>query len=229
MKQMRKMKKAIAILPFLLFAPIIVANAEVNHTVTSGDTLWEISQSNNVSLQNLREANDKWDDMIYPGQVIVVPTGQNSTVSQEVAVQSSAQPAKAAPAKNEQKQESQSAQAVSNSDLDLLARIIRAEAQGESYQGKVAVGIVVLNRVDSGQFPNSVKGVIYQPGQFSPVSNGSINKPADAESVRAAKEAMTRQNTLSGALFFYNPSIASGSYHSTRPVVTTIGNHVFVK
>lgn len=115
----------------------------------------------------------------------------------------------------------------SNHEIDLLARLVRAEAKGEPYEGKVAVAIVVLNRIDSGKFPSTMEGVIYQAGQFSPVSNGSINKPADAESKRAAVEAINSSNTLNGSLYFYNPSTATSRWLDGLQTTVAIGAHVF--
>jgi N-acetylmuramoyl-L-alanine amidase len=118
---------------------------------------------------------------------------------------------------------------VSESDKDLLARLVRAEAQSEPFDGKVAVATVVLNRVNSSQFPNTIPGVIYQTNQFSPVSNGSINKAADSESIRATETAIQMGGSSDGALFFYNPSIATSRWLDSRQTVKVIGNHVFKK
>lgn len=113
-------------------------------------------------------------------------------------------------------------------EIDLLARLVRAEAQNESYQGKVAVAMVVLNRIDSGQFPGTIESVIYQPGQFSPVSNGAINRAADSESIRAVKEALTSDRGLIGdSLFFYNAATATSRWLDGRPTTVVIGNHTF--
>ncbi len=112
--------------------------------------------------------------------------------------------------------------------IDLLARIIEAEAKGESYEGKVAVGQVVLNRVNHRQFPDSVKEVIYQPCQFEPVMNGAIYNEATQTSLQAAKEALRGKGPVGDALYFYNPAIAAGQeWFDTLEYVTTIGNHVF--
>lgn len=114
-------------------------------------------------------------------------------------------------------------------DRDLLARLVRAEAQGESFNGKVAVAEIVINRVMSPSFPNSVQAVIYQAGQFSPVSNGSINRPADDESYRAVDSARQGSNLTNGALFFYNPKVAESRWLDSRKTTASIGNHVFKK
>jgi N-acetylmuramoyl-L-alanine amidase len=108
--------------------------------------------------------------------------------------------------------------------------LVRAEAEGEPYAGKVAVAIVVLNRVDHPQFPNSIKEVIYQPRQFTPVSNGTINQPADDESIRAVEEALAYDRSKGyGSLFFYNPKTSHSRWLDSRPTTIVIGNHVFKK
>jgi len=109
----------------------------------------------------------------------------------------------------------------------LLARIINAEATGEPLPGMVAVGDVVLNRVESSQFPDTIKEVVYQPGQFSPVKNGSINKEPSERAIKAAKLALKAGG--SNALYFYNPAITNDSWIRTRPAIKIIGNHVFAK
>ena len=116
-----------------------------------------------------------------------------------------------------------------NNDLNLLARIINGEARGESYTGQVAVGAVVLNRVRSSSFPNTISGVIYQPGAFTAVSVGQITKPVVHTCVNAARDAMNGWDPSGGALYYYNPAIATSSWIWSRPVVARIGNHVFCK
>jgi len=115
-----------------------------------------------------------------------------------------------------------------SSNQYLLARLIYAEARGESYKGKVAVGAVVLNRVRSSQFPNTLSGVIYQKNAFESVTNGSINNTPDSDCLRAAKEAMNGWDPTGGCLYFYNAAtVSSGSWIHTRTVKTVIGRHSF--
>lgn len=115
-------------------------------------------------------------------------------------------------------------------NVEALAKIIHAEAKGEPYQGKVAVGAVVLNRVDDGRFPNSVTGVIFQPKQFQPVTNGAYQsaRPSNAD-YQAAREALNGADPTGGATFFYAPSIATTSWHETLTPTVTIGAHRFFK
>ncbi|TYR80780.1 LysM peptidoglycan-binding domain-containing protein [Priestia megaterium] len=118
---------------------------------------------------------------------------------------------------------------IRSSDKDLLARIVHAEAKGERYSGKVAVATVILNRVDDSSFPDSIREVIYQPGQFTPVSNGEINKPADAEAKKAVNEALALKGQGNGSLFFFNPDKTDDQWLRQKQVTTTIGGHVFAK
>ncbi len=116
-----------------------------------------------------------------------------------------------------------------NGDVQLLAKLVYAEAKGEIYRGKVAVAAVVLNRVDDSRFPNSISGVIYQPKQFTCVANGAINNTPDAESLKAARDALNGVDPSGGAVFFYNAKTTTSSWNSTRKVITVIGNHTFTE
>ncbi len=115
----------------------------------------------------------------------------------------------------------------SSSDVQLLSRLIYAEARGEPYTGQVAVGAVVLNRVKSSSFPNTISGVIYQPYAFTCVSDGQINYTPNATSLQAAKDAMNGWDPTYGSLYYYNPKIATSKWIFSRQTVVTIGNHVF--
>jgi N-acetylmuramoyl-L-alanine amidase len=116
-------------------------------------------------------------------------------------------------------------------ELDLLARLVRAEAQTEPFEGKIAVACVVLNRVESSLFPDTIKEVIYEPGQFQPISNGEIHEPADEDSIAAVKEALTEKRNIvpESTLFFYNPDIATSRWLDSRSTTVVIGQHVFKK
>lgn len=119
--------------------------------------------------------------------------------------------------------------AIVSSDHRLLAKLVYAEARGESYKGQVAVAAVVLNRVSSASFPNTISGVVYQKGAFSCVSNGSINNTPDNEAIRAALDAMNGWDPTNGCLYYYNPRLTDDQWIRTRTVVTVIGNHSFAK
>lgn len=115
----------------------------------------------------------------------------------------------------------------SSSDVTLLARLVYAEARGEPYKGQVAVAAVVLNRVRSSEFPNTIAGVIYQKNAFSCVSDGQINLTPNAESKRAAQDALGGWDPSGGSLYYYNPNTAADSWIFSRTTVTVIGNHRF--
>lgn len=114
-----------------------------------------------------------------------------------------------------------------SSDLYLLAKCIYAEARGESYTGQVAVGAVILNRVKSPSFPNTIAGVIYQKGAFTAVSDGQINLEPNKTAMNAAQDAVNGWDPSYGCLYYYNPAVATSAWIFTRTTVTTIGKHVF--
>ena len=115
-------------------------------------------------------------------------------------------------------------------DFALLCRMISAEARGEPYTGQVAVGAVILNRVKHPSFPNSVAGVLFQPGAFSPVADGQFYRVTITDSARkAAQDALNGWDPTGGAIYFYNPAKSTSQWIFSRPVVLTIGEHVFAK
>jgi len=122
---------------------------------------------------------------------------------------------------------SSSAASSYQSDVELLARLIHGEARGEPYVGMVAVGAVVLNRVKSSKFPNTLAGVIYQSGAFDAVRDGQINLTPNEQSRRAARDALNGWDPTSGCLYYYNPSTATSSWIWSREVRLNIGDHSF--
>ncbi|MDO5480010.1 MAG: spore cortex-lytic enzyme [Clostridia bacterium] len=124
---------------------------------------------------------------------------------------------------------SSSSSSSSSANVNLLARIINGEARGETYTGQVAVGAVVLNRVEHPSFPNTIAGVIYQPQAFTAVDDGQINASVTASCIRAAKDALNGWDPTGGAIYYYNPRTATNRWIRSRPVITTIGKHVFCK
>ncbi|MEZ0537376.1 spore cortex-lytic enzyme [Caldicellulosiruptoraceae bacterium PP1] len=116
-----------------------------------------------------------------------------------------------------------------SSDLNLLAHLIYGEARGEPYIGQVAIGAVVLNRVESPLFPNSIAGVIYQPGAFTAVSDGQINLPPNQSAINAARDALNGWDPTGGALYYYNPAKTTNKWIWSRPILTVIGDHIFAK
>lgn len=170
------------------------------YQVQKGDTLYAIAMRKGISLAALRRANNLYIDTILVGQVLNIPAPTTTAGSYTA------------------------------EDLNLLARLIMAESQGESYETKVAVGAVVLNRVESGLFAPTIREVIYQKYngyyQFTPVSNGWIDKPANEECIRAAKDALNGADPSKGALFFYDNTTTS-AYMLNKPVTARIGSMIF--
>lgn len=117
----------------------------------------------------------------------------------------------------------------SDSDLNLLAHLIYGEARGESYVGQVAVGAVVMNRIRSSSFPNTMSGVIYQSYAFTAVADGQINLTPNATAKKAAQDAMNGWDPTYGAIYYYNPKTATSQWIFSRQTTITIGNHVFAK
>ena len=117
------------------------------------------------------------------------------------------------------------------SDVQLIARAINGEARGEPYEGQVAVGAVILNRVKSSKFPNTIAGVIYQSGAFTAVSDGQINVPIASNStvVKAAQDALNGWDPTGGAIYYFNPNTATNKCILSIPQINTIGNHIFFK
>lgn len=112
-------------------------------------------------------------------------------------------------------------------DVDLLARLISAESRGEPYEGQVAVGAVVLNRVNHASFPNSISEVIYQSGAFSCLYDGQFDQPVAESSYRAARDALNGWDPSNGAIYYFNPATATSSWIWSRPAIVTIGKHMF--
>ena len=117
----------------------------------------------------------------------------------------------------------------STSDLQLMARAINGEARGEPYEGQVAVGAVILNRVKSSKFPNTIAGVIYESGAFTAVADGQINVPISEGSTvyKAARDAMNGWDPTNGAIYYFNPDTATNKWIWSRPLIKTIGKHKF--
>ncbi|MBS4218424.1 cell wall hydrolase [Bacillus sp. FJAT-49711] len=199
------------------------AEARTEYRVVKGDSLWGLGQKYSVTIDNIKLENNRRDDLIYIGELLQIPNKVKG-----VAVHS------AKPKKETRKNKlAKPEMSISQKEKDLFARLVEAEAKGESYKGKVAVATVVLNRVESPKFPDTITGVIKQvvgsTYAFSPVKNGQINKPASDESERAVDEALLRKDRLKDSIYFYNPDIATDKWIRTRDVVKTIGNHVFAK
>ena len=197
--------------------------AITKNKVVKNDLLLEHGQQFSRTIVDIKQDNNRHDDGIYLGEILQMPNNL------KVLAKQLSKP-KISKSKKEQKKPAVS---ISNKEKDLFERLVEAEAKGESYEGKVAVATVVLNRVNSSQFPNNITAVINQEVgnayAFSPVQNGEVSKPASNEAKRAVDEALTRKDRLHDVLYFYNPDIATDDWIRTRDVVKTIDHHVFAK
>lgn len=187
------------------------------YTVQGGDSIYLISKAFGVDIEDLKEVNGLLGNGIYPGMVLLIPTNQRGY--QDSSYQGNIG----------------YGAYYTRADRDLLARLIHAEAEGEPYLGKVAVGAVVVNRVNSDKFPNTIKNVIYQVDelgcyQFSPVLDGRLfTVVVSEEAKRAADEALAGIDPSGGALFFFNPWKITNQWLLSKPVLRRIGDHVFTK
>ena len=116
-----------------------------------------------------------------------------------------------------------------SSNVNLLARVIYGEARGEPYTGQVAVGAVIMNRVKSSKFPNTISGVVYQSGAFDAVADGQVNMTPDATAKKAAQDAINGWDPSYGAIYYFNPNTATNKWIWSRPLTVTIGKHRFCK
>lgn len=205
------------------YAVPVVAEAAV-HYVLPGESLYSVSGDYGVSVNSLQEANNFQDSLIYPGQQIYIPeSNYGSRYDSSYGAEN----------ENDVYEISRggSSWRLSHADVDLLARLITAEADGESHQGKVAVGAVVLNRLGDSSFPKSIRDVIYQSEhgiyQFEPVKNGWIDYPASELSLQAARDALGGEDPTDGALYFFVGNKVDNKWLWSRPMSTVIGEIVF--
>lgn len=188
------------------------------HYVKKGDTLYLIGKKFGVTAGQITNANGLKSASIYPGQKLTIPAkaGASNGVSAPVSTSRGG-----------------GQYSVSRSDFEVLARIITAEADSESYTAKVAVGAVILNRVKSSKFPNSIPAVVYQVDstgryQFEPVLNGWINRPASQSCIKAAQDAVNGWDPSEGALYFFEKDVTN-KYLRSLPVTTVIDSFIFAR
>lgn len=185
------------------------------YTVKSGDSLHSIAKKHEISLYALRRANNRWTSAIYPGEKLIIPGGKAAASNTTT---------KATPAKG--------VIPYTAAELDLLARLVRAEAENQPYKAKVAVAAVVINRVQSNQFPNNITSVVNQVingyYQFTPVKNGVIKNPARAEDRQAALEALNGSDPSKGALFYFDDS-NTNRWLWSKPLLARYDKMVFVQ
>ncbi len=180
------------------------------YRVRQNDSLFKIAQKFGVTQNSLKATNGLQSNTIYTGQILRIPTTPATTQNNVTRATSSSRGAGSY-----------------NDDLMLLAQVVHAEARGEPYVGKVAVAAVVLNRVKSPKFPNSIKGVVYQPWAFTAVNDGQLYLKPDSIAIRAAREALGGWDPSGGALFYWNPAKSTNSWVWNRIIVNRIGNHIF--
>lgn len=190
------------------------------YTVQKGDTLYLIAQRYKISFTALKKANNIYSDNLNLGQVIILPGVAASTQSN---------PSNSSTASSGSTQQNPVI-SYTSAEVDLLARLICAEAVGEPYDAKVAVGAVVINRVRSGLFADTLQSVIYQNingyYQFTPVQNGWIDKPADTDSIKAAKEALNGADPTKGALWYYDDQ-TTNQWILSKQTAIKIGHMVY--
>lgn len=179
------------------------------YIVQAGDSLFLIGKKFGISIDVIKKINNLSTTTIYPGQSLNLPLGNSVPASATL---------------------NTSTGIYSQNDVDLLARLINAEAQGESYTAKVAVGAVVLNRLEDPRFPKSISSVIYEKYgsyyQFTPVLNGWINKPAPQESISAAIDALKGVDPTKGAVYYFDTTVTN-TWLLSKPVAIKLGNLIF--
>jgi len=173
------------------------------YTVKRGDTLFLIGQRFGVNYRDIMSFNGIWSSTIYPGQVLKIPTTRNATASRGLSL--------------------------SWRDIELMARVVSAEAKGEPFVGQVAVAAVILNRLKSPLFPNTIPGIIYQPWAFTAVYDGQINAPPTSSAYEAVAAALRGWDPTGGALYYWNPAKATNTWVWTRQITAVIGNHIFAR
>ncbi|MCY6356833.1 spore cortex-lytic enzyme [Clostridium sp. ZS2-4] len=122
-----------------------------------------------------------------------------------------------------------SASSQNNQDVILLARLINGEARGEPYEGQVAVGAVILNRVRNPKFPSTIAAVVYQPGAFTAIVDGQVHAEMQPDSIKAARDALNGWDPSGGAIYYFNPATATSSWIWSRPLIKVIGKHRFCR
>ena len=189
------------------------SSSSSSYIVKAGDTLFLIGQRFGIDHNEIMWANGLSDGLIYPGQALNIPNrGGGSSTNTNVSNTS-------IPSRG----------SLSWRDIELLTKVVNGEARGEPYIGQVAVAAVVLNRVKSKLFPNTVPGVIYQPWAFTALHDGQINAPLTASARDAVHAALNGWAPTGGALYYWNPVTATSSWVWTRTIITKIGSHVFAK
>lgn len=185
-------------------------NNSANYVVKPRDTLFSIGQQFGVSYKEIQQANNTSSSNIRPGQTLIIPA--SSSADRRAAATSS---------------RGVSSHSFSREDITLLARTVYSEARGEPYEGQVAVAAVVLNRLRHPNFPNTVRGVIFQPLAFTAVADGQFWLPPNQTAYKAVNDAINGWDPAKGALYYWNPVTATSRWIWSRTVTHQIGKHVF--
>jgi N-acetylmuramoyl-L-alanine amidase len=184
-------------------------SSTASYQVKPGDTLFLIAKWNGIALEDLLRVNNlNYSSILYPGQTLKIPVAPNHN--------SGSNP-------NQYN--------LSQSDIDLLARLVNAESDGEPFEGQVAVAATILNRFNDPRYPKTIPGIIYQIDngryQYSPVLDGRISNPAGSSAYQAVTAALAGWDPSNGANGFYNPAKTTSQWVRSHPITTVIGNHVF--
>ncbi len=206
------------IVNILIIALAQRADAAVYRQGSTGDTVKQIQQK----LSDGGYYSGEIDGIYGPGTAAAVRSFQKKNGLAEDGIVGSATLKALGMAQSQD-----AGQTDQSSTVALLARVISAEARGEPFSGQVAVGAVILNRVDHPSFPNTIAGVCYQPGAFTCMTDGQFNQSVSDSAVRAAKSALNGSDPSGGAIYYFNPATATSSWIWSRPLLTIIGKHRF--
>jgi len=254
-KRFRFLASVVVVAVLMVISTSAPASALVSYMVKSGDSLYRIGQKYGLTSQQLQRVNNLSSTLIYPGQIIKIPTIYQVNrgdswylIAQKFGVSVNQLkyvnnrwndliypgeklliPVVTSKTVASTATPSRGLNGYSREDIILLAKLIRAEAGGEPYIGQVAVGAVVLNRVRDSGFPNTISGVIFQRLAFSCVHEGTIWQNPLPTNINAANDALKGWDPTEGALYFYNPDKPCAAWIFTRQVIKRIGNHVFAK
>ncbi|MFZ7102188.1 MAG: cell wall hydrolase [Peptococcaceae bacterium] len=176
-----------------------------SYTVKAGDTLFLIAQNFGTTVEALKRENGLQTDSIKTGQKLRIPAA-------------AATPSRSYGSRN-----------FSQQDLDLMAKAVYGEARGENYAGKVAIAAVIINRLESSEFPNTVEGVIFEPWAFTAVHDGQFYLNPDTTAYRAVRDAVNGSDPTGDALYYWNPVTATNKWVWSRPIIKSIGKHVFAR
>lgn len=175
------------------------------YTVKAGDTLFILAKKFGTTVTTIKNTNGLKSDKITVGQKLRIAVGSTQATSSR----------------------GYNGNSFTQEDLEMMAKAVYGEARGESYTGQVAIAAVILNRLNSSEFPANIKDVIFQPWAFTAVHDGQYNLNPNATAMRAVRDAINGQDPTGGALYYWNPVTATNKWVWTRPIIKTIGKHVF--